>query len=485
MVVEAAQSPQLNLLNGGGQTQQPSTASLLLDALIGDSLKKVTAEAQQTVLETKQYVQEEIERIKNTVNENLKVFDSDNPLVINVGTIEKPKKAIVHKAFAQITKILASAKRKEKNIMLVGAAGGGKTHLVSSIADAMKLPFYPMSVGLQTTKSDLLGFINATGGYVTSPVRQAYENGGVLLLDEFDAAHAGVVTILNSLLANGHCSFPDKIVEKNPNFICICACNTYGKGANVDYVGRNRLDAATLDRFIVVDVDYDTKLEKKLTKNDQWLEIIKKVRNNAEKQGVKVIISPRASMDGADLLDGGFTIKEVLEMTIFKGADKDVQTKLLKDIDLDKYGKTEPAEPTVPKKSGKLTMPTVNIDIDLDNKKTYVGKFEEYLTNETKSKFNSRYIDIFKISNYSVNLAGVDSTFSMYAHINSNEIWLNSGEDNCICHFEETKEEILTNFRDTLKSGNRVTAPFNIEFKIVNDGVIEKFFIYSTEETGE
>lgn len=483
MVVEAAQSPQLNLLNGGGQTQQPDTATLLLNALIGDSLKKVTAEAQQTVLETKQYVQEEIERIKNTVNENLKVFDSDNPLVINVGTIEKPKKAIVHKAFAQITKILASAKRKEKNIMLVGAAGGGKTHLVSSIAEAMKLPFYPMSVGLQTTKSDLLGFINATGGYVTSPVRQAYENGGVLLLDEFDAAHAGVVTILNSLLANGHCSFPDKIVEKNPNFVCICACNTYGKGANVDYVGRNRLDAATLDRFIVVDVDYDTKLEKKLTKNDQWLEIIKKVRNNAEKQGVKVIISPRASMDGADLIDGGFTIKEVLEMTIFKGADKDVQTKLLKDINLDKYGNTEPTEPTEPK--GGLTMPTVNIDIDLDSKKTYVSKFEEYLSAEIKESHCGRYSDIFKICNYKVNLADSNEKYSMYAYPNSNEIWLNSGEDDNMYHFEETKEEILTNFRDVLKSGNRITAPFNVNFKIVNDGVIEKFFIYSTEEIGE
>ena len=164
-----------------------------------------------------------------------------------------------------------------------------------------------------------MGFINAAGVYVSSPIRKAYENGGVLLLDEFDAAHAGVVTILNSLLANGEVSFPDKTVQKNEKFVCICACNTYGKGANIDYIGRNRLDGATLDRFIVLDVDYDKDLEKLLTRNDKWHKVVSEIRDNIQKQGIKMIVSPRASMDGADLLDAGFEPERVLDMVIFKG----------------------------------------------------------------------------------------------------------------------------------------------------------------------
>lgn len=473
---------QLNLIGEENTAPKQDTASLLLNALIGDSLKKVTEEAQQTVLETKQYVVEEIERIKKTVNDNLKTFDTDTPLVINIGTIEKPKKKSVHKAFAKITKILSSAKRKEKNVMIVGAAGGGKTHLVSTIADAMKLPFYPMSVGLQTTKSDLLGFINATGGYVTSPVREAYEKGGVLLLDEFDATHAGVITILNSLLANGHCSFPDKIVTKHENFVCICACNTYGKGGNLDYVGRNRLDAATLDRFIVVDVDYDSKLERKLTNNDVWLEIIKKVRNNAKRHGIKCIISPRASMDGADLIDGGFTMKEALEMTVFKGCDKDIETKLLEGVDLKAEPISEPSEP-----QGLLTkLPVVSCTINFDTLETNLDSFKEYVPEEALRENYGRCYELFKIGKYKFNLYEnhdnkcTANTYSPYIDI-YNEVYLNQGigtiEDN-----KDMTREMFQDFRDELKCGHRIDTDFNFSITLINNGIIEKFLILSEKE---
>ena len=283
-------------------------------------------------------------RLNSKINDITAVVEQ-RPLVVNFGTVEAPKSELVHSQFTTVVNTLKSQKRNPKNIMLVGEAGSGKTHLASSVAKALGLKFYPMSVGLQTTKSDLLGFINAHGNYVTSPVREAFENGGVLLLDEFDAAHAGVVTIINSLLANGHCSFPDKIVEKNDKFICMVACNTYGHGANIDYVGRNRLDGATLDRFVVIHVGYDDTLEKQLTCNNHWFNIVKQIRKNIEKQGIKMIVSPRASMNGADLLDAGFSIDNVLEMVILKGADNDTRSKLLQGIDLAEYEHSEHKEP--------------------------------------------------------------------------------------------------------------------------------------------
>ena len=324
--------------------EKENKKSELLELILEDTLDGIRKESDKKIENLMTSFEAKIDgtkvELQNAIKECYEVIGAV-PTVINTGTIAKPKKQLCHSQFKTITKILQSAKRKEKNIMIVGGAGSGKTHLVSMIAEAMKLKFYPMSVGLQTTKSDLLGFIDAYGNYHTTPIREAFEKGGVLLLDEFDASHAGVATILNSLLANGHCSFPDGIITKHKDFICICACNTYGHGGTTDYVGRNRLDGATLDRFITVNVDYDKKLEKSLTQNDEWYNIISKIRTNIEKTGTKLIVSPRASMDGADLLDIGFSIKDVLDMVVFKGASKDIKTKLLKGIDITSISKED------------------------------------------------------------------------------------------------------------------------------------------------
>lgn len=368
----------------------------LLEALFGDVVKDVKQGADDKLKELEKTINDKMDEMRSRIDGALGQLDdllTNKPLVVNLGSVEEPKNQIVHSAFGKIIKVLSSAKRKEKNIMLVGGAGGGKTHLVKQIAESLKLPFYPMSVGLQTTKSDLLGFINATGVYMSSVIREAYENGGVLLLDEFDSAHAGVVTILNSLLANGHASFPDKIVNKHKDFVCICACNTYGRGANVDYVGRNRLDGATLDRFIVIDVDYDENLEASLTDNERWFGVVQRIRKNIEEQGIKMIVSPRASMDGADLLDAGFHISDVVKMVILKGVDKDIEKKVLRYLDFDKFTNTPKIKKERKKKIVSVDIPnpiddkTIVINVDFDAKKYSVNlpkdRAEYFLNNET------------------------------------------------------------------------------------------------------
>lgn len=363
-----------------------------LDVLFGTVLSDMKKDAEEKVEKISQEVLDKISAMQEKIDESVKSIDSilsSKPITVNLGTIEKPSEQVVHSQFSNIINILKSAKRKEKNIMLVGGAGGGKTHLVKQVAEALKLPFYPMSVGVQTTKSDLMGFINATGVYMPSIIRTAYENGGVLLLDEFDAAHPGVVTILNSLLANGHASFPDKVIEKNEKFICICACNTYGRGANIDYVGRNRLDGATLDRFIVINVDYDEKVERALANNDSWVDVIVKIRKNIEQQGIKMIVSPRASIDGADLLEAGFAINDVVDMVILKGCDDDIKKKVLKNISL-KGIKKKPNRNTAEVSAQETTsitdreLPDIEITVDFD-----------------KGVFLASFVDEFVIGNES------------------------------------------------------------------------------------
>lgn len=344
--------------------EDKSLEDLFASVLLKESSEKIKKIVEERIKQMESKALDRISAISESIDSKVSILESktqNKPLSINIGTVEKPKNIITHSCFDKVIKVLQSAKRINKNIMLVGPAGSGKSSLCGQIAEVLKLQFYPMSVGLQTTKSDLLGFINAKGDYITSPIRQAYENGGVLLLDEFDATHAGVVTILNSMLANDFCSFPDKIITKHPDFICFVACNTYGKGGSIDYVGRNRLDGATLDRFVCINVDYDNTLEKQLTSNDKWLKMIQDMRKNIETFGLKIIISPRASMQGADLLEAGFELEEVLEMCVYKGLNSDTKNKLMKDIDFKDV-----------KKANKIFKPKnkkdiVEINIDFDN----------------------------------------------------------------------------------------------------------------------
>lgn len=315
---------------------------MLAETLINNTANKLHEIIADKVTSIQSELESKINKIEKDCNskvDKLECYVSGKPLSVNLGTVQEPKHKVVHKSFDTIIRVLQSCKRINKNIMLVGEAGGGKSSLCADVASALRLQFYPMSVGLQTTKSDLMGFISATGEYMTTPLRQAFENGGVLLLDEFDATHAGVVTILNSMLANDICSFPDKIVNKHKNFVCIVACNTYCKGGSLEYIGRNRLDSATLDRFITVNVNYDEKLEDTLTYNSDWLKVVRQMRDNIKNAGLKVVISPRASMQGADLLDAGFNIDEVLDMVIYKGVSDDIKTKIVKDINFNIFNK--------------------------------------------------------------------------------------------------------------------------------------------------
>lgn len=214
--------------------------------------------------------------------------------------------------------LLASVATKEPTFM-VGPAGSGKTHAAEHVAKIMKLPFHPMSVGEQTTQSHLIGFIDAHGKYHTTPFRNAFEGGGIFLLDEIDAGNANTITVLNAALSNGYMSFPDKTVSKHKDFICIAAANTYGNGSDRQYVGRNQLDAASLDRFNFLEWNYDEALEQKFSTNVDWTQKVQAYRAAVSKAKLRHVVSPRASIKGAKLLAAGLSEKKVIDMVIFKG----------------------------------------------------------------------------------------------------------------------------------------------------------------------
>lgn len=146
-------------------------------------------------------------------------------------------------------------------IMLTGEKGSGKTTLVEQLAKELKLQFYCMSMTRQTTLSHLLGYRSVTGDYIPSQLREAVENGGIFLLDEIDAGDANVLLALNTI-ENGYVSFPDGVVKLHKDFRIVATANPQDQ--HEFYVGRNKLDAATLDRFDIIEVPRDGNLEKSL-----------------------------------------------------------------------------------------------------------------------------------------------------------------------------------------------------------------------------
>jgi len=234
----------------------------------------------------------------------------------NVGTQHKDFETILQCVSAKV------------NIALVGPAGSGKTTTVSQVAKALDLPFYSKSVSAQTGVHEFFGYQDANGNYVRTLFREAYENGGVFLLDEFDAGNPNVLASMNQATANGSCAFADGMVKKHDDFVVVMAGNTYGHGATQEYVGRNKIDSATLDRFAFINFDYDENMEFSLATNKDWCKEVQELRKKVADKKIKTIISPRATFEGEKMLMVGMPKEKVMELIIFKGMNE-AERKLL------------------------------------------------------------------------------------------------------------------------------------------------------------
>lgn len=204
-------------------------------------------------------------------------------------------------------------------IMMVGPAGSGKTTIGEMVAKALNLPFLITSTVFDT--HELMGFVDGHGNYHRTPFRDAFEHGGVWIADEIDAWDAAALLAANSALANGYVTFPDgqQPVRRHENFRMIACANTFGKGADRVYIGRNQLDAASLDRFAVVPIDYDRNLEMRLTTNASWAHEVWSVRDKVETKNIRHVVSTRAIINGSRALAIGMDIERVRNIYLFKG----------------------------------------------------------------------------------------------------------------------------------------------------------------------
>lgn len=270
---------------------------------------------------------------RNTVNvEQLEAFKADllkevsamiaagpAPTRIEIlgpgGEVKFPA-TLAHKQYAELFEYVDA----RQHCALIGPAGSGKSEVCHQIADALGLPFFVMSMGPETTQSEIKGYYDMKGEYVRTPAREACEHGGLLLMDEFDAGNEGVGTCINGMTSNKVAGFPGGKVKVHKDFICVLAMNTYGNGCDRVYVGRNEQDGATLDRFPTIVWEYDPNLELEIAPNRKWALHVQRVRAAIEDLKIKHIVSPRASIGGGKLLNRGkLTWEQLEESFIWKG----------------------------------------------------------------------------------------------------------------------------------------------------------------------
>jgi MoxR-like ATPase len=214
----------------------------------------------------------------------MQVAKANAPLILQVGTkTPVALKDHTHPLFAKIAALVAIG---GVNILLIGPAGCGKTHMAHQLASVFERKYGTVHCTAGMSESAVAGWLlpigdNGRFSYTPSEFVTLYgEGNSIFLIDEIDAADPNVLMFLNGALANGALHIPHRldnpVVQRGPNQTIIAAANTFGTGANRLHSARSALDAATLDRFYPVVMDYDKALEANLLglpvpANEAWV----------------------------------------------------------------------------------------------------------------------------------------------------------------------------------------------------------------------
>ena len=225
---------------------------------------------------------------------------------------------------------------------LVGPAGTGKSTLAMAackelfnieggIEDVVKSDkFAQISFSPDTVSADMLGFTDVNGVFHETDIIRVFRDGGVILFDEMDDADASLLVKLNTMLANRVIPTPSGVVVQNENTYIVGTANTYGTGGNSMYVGRSRLDAATLDRWKMstIFIDYDTSLEAGICtlkldpkQASEVMAVTKAIRELIGANKWKQICSTRFVIDCCNMMSAGYKINNCIDTFLLSWDD--------------------------------------------------------------------------------------------------------------------------------------------------------------------
>lgn len=260
-------------------------------------------------------VQDEVAKAGRPRPIEVMIRKPDQPAPISAGA--------QHKMFPR----LINAVQSGYPVWIPGPAGSGKTTAVRNVCKALDIALVMPPEGPVDNKYAMIGYMDATGKFVETSLykacKQANENPNqkvMYFVDECDSAYPNALLVMNAVMENGYCTFANgETVHYGDNLLFAAGANTWGDGATSSYVGRNRIDAATLDRFIMLAWEYDEALESAIAGDTKWTRFVQNARKAATQAGVEHVISPRASLRGNKLLALGEKWADVEASVLWKG----------------------------------------------------------------------------------------------------------------------------------------------------------------------
>jgi MoxR-like ATPase len=169
-----------------------------------------------------------------------------------------------HKDHELIKKLIEAGNVKPPH--LIGMPGTGKSQMLMNIAEELGLNYYSITITNQHGLGSMIGMNTAHGTYMTSAFREAYEKGGLFVIEEINNGDPSLLTILNDIEL-GKVSFPDKFnkVKKHKDFRIAATSNP----SSVEgFSARQELDESTRNRFHEIEVALDYDLIAELTNNE-------------------------------------------------------------------------------------------------------------------------------------------------------------------------------------------------------------------------
>ena len=153
------------------------------------------------------------------------------------------------------------------DVALVGPAGCGKTRMAMEAAAGSGRPF--TIVTAPQMPHEIAGFTDAQGRRVDTPFTEAYLKGKLVCIDEADRASEDALIALHAPVANRTMWLQGLgQTQAAEGFQVIMTMNTWGDGADDDYVTARLLDSATRDRFVFLRVGFDPGVDEEMAGGD-------------------------------------------------------------------------------------------------------------------------------------------------------------------------------------------------------------------------
>lgn len=222
-------------------------------------------------------------------------------------------------------------------VMMTGPAGTGKGFIARNVANACNAEFF--EVNAVKNSYDLTGFVDANSRFVRTPFYDACKSvsegkAAVFLFDEMDCSEPEVLKVFNEALSSKEFTFPNDERLSFDDLIVLCACNTFGTGSDDMYCG-SQLDASTLDRFVMVKVDYSRNVEMSIAQYDEELvDFIDLFRSQTEKNGLPFIVSYR-SLKRIVSMRGLLPLKQIMKECLVKSMADDDLENILNNMTID------------------------------------------------------------------------------------------------------------------------------------------------------